>query len=90
MTAGTSSGGSDNGDEVPSHYGTPLIMVGMETDRLMKPINWAGDRPETYVHLKDGRFFGFYLDEQGRYVYRGNPEDLMEALPAAAPKAIEQ
>lgn len=82
--------------EVPSVYGTPLIDVGTERDPAndspygrMSPMRWAGDKPDVFVHLKDGRFFGFVLTEGGQYVYAGDPSDLPEALPAAPAKAIE-
>lgn len=71
---------SDKGEEVPSKYGTPLIEV---EDKFG---SWMGDQVDTFVHLKDGRKFGFHLVD-GRYVYRG--DDLPLVLDAPGAKAIE-
>jgi len=66
---------ADEGDEVPCEYGRPLIEVGSEEHKAeqyyWRPMAWAGDRPEVFVHLKDGRFFGFHM-VNGQYVYRGD------------------
>lgn len=72
----------DEGDEVPSNYGTPLVEASDFT------FNWAGDKPDTFVHLRDGRKFAFYLVDK-QYVYKGDPSLLAEALPGSPVKAIE-
>lgn len=84
-------GDREPGTEVPTLYDRPLIEIGTDPEGLDKWSlgGWMGSNPEVFVHLKDGRFFGFHLDEQGRYVYKGDPSDLVEALPSASPKAIE-
>ena len=64
----------DKGDEVPTFYGTPLV------DAVVEYGSYAGDQVDTFVHLKDGRFFGFHVVGD-RYVYRGDMEDLMEVIP---------
>lgn len=63
------------GDDVPSLYGKPLVDYGRE-DFPYGVHGWAGSEPEVYVHVKDGRFFGFVLTENGQYVYMGDPSDL--------------
>lgn len=72
----------DEGDPVPSEYGTPLIDVAPDPRWSSLGGGWMGENPECYVHLKDGRFFGF-VKVDGRYVYAGDPEDLVEVLPTA-------
>lgn len=65
----------ERGDDVPSLYGKPLVDYGRE-DFPYGVHGWAGSEPEVYVHVKDGRFFGFILTENGQYVYDGDPSDL--------------
>ncbi|APC43310.1 hypothetical protein Joe_70 [Streptomyces phage Joe] len=48
--------GGDQGDEVPSIYGTPVSDFDFGF-RWMK-----GDRPECYVHFADGRVQGYGFD----------------------------
>lgn len=88
--------GEDSVTEVPeTGYGTSLFDYGTERDPAvqggyrMTPMRWAGDLPDVFVHLKDGRKFGFVLTKDGVYVYDGDPSDLAEALPAASTKEIE-
>lgn len=73
---------TDKGDPVPSEYGVPLIDVAPDPRYSSLGRGWMGEKPECFVHLKDGRFFGF-VKVDGRYVYAGDPEDLVEALPSA-------
>lgn len=79
---------AETGDPVPSHYGRPLVEY-PSPDAKWGPMRWMGDKPDAYVHLKDGRFFGFILTKDGQYVYDGKAGDIPEALPTSAPKEIE-
>lgn len=79
------------GDEVPSHYNRPLVEFGSDEHKAepnyWEVSAWMAPKEEAFVHLVDGRFFGFHL-VNGQFVYRGDPSDLVEALPNA-PKVIE-
>ena len=75
------------GNEVPcDQVGRPLVEVKPDPT-YGGQTNWAGELPDTFVHLKDGRKFGFHL-VNGYYVYLGEPSDLVEGLPAVGPKEI--
>lgn len=80
-------GDGADGDPVPSIYQRPLIDFPDPNDRL-GPIRWAGDQPHVFVHVKDGRFYGFILTEAGQFVYDGQAGAIPEALPSSV-KEIE-
>lgn len=66
----------DQGEPVPSQYGVPLIDV--KPDPRWPSLgehSWAGNSPEAWVHLKDGRKFGFHK-VNGVFVYKGDTADL--------------
>lgn len=79
-------GDREGGDVVPSVYGKPLIDHAPDPKQSWIDDGWAGDDPEVFVHLKDGRFFGFHL-VNGYYIYTGDA--LPETLPAGTVKEIE-
>ena len=49
----------EEGDEVPSIYGEPIVIGGLHIEKGMS-IKWA-DGPEGYVHYLDGTFKSFGL-----------------------------